>query len=142
MLGTYQSQSLGQCVRRSAFGVKLKVLLPPPMLSRLYTEPYTNCCWYRTQGRAASPTRPCSGRPSQYSRACTEALFAEQPRQPVTGVAGKGLAAPHRIPHQGCRGSWKQGCFQPPWASMRRRPGVSTAPPSDWGWVALNPGQV
>lgn len=48
----------------------------------------------------------------------------------------------HCRPHQGCRGSWKQGCFQPPWASMRRRPGASTTPPSDWGWVAFNPDQV
>ncbi len=98
--------------------------------------------FFRTQDRAHSLTRPLSGHPSHHTRLQTPSSFLAQPRTPVTGVAGKGIAPVHCIPHQGSRGTWKQGCFQPPWASMRRKPGVASAPPSDWGWVALNVDQV
>ncbi len=108
-----------------------------------YATPGTcgNAC-FRTQDRAHSLTRPLSGHPSHYSKLQTPSSILAQPRKPVTGVAGKGIAPVHCIPHQGSRGTWKQGCFQPPWASMRRKPGVASAPPSDWGWVALNVDQV
>ncbi|DBB12356.1 TPA: hypothetical protein ACH3X3_006440 [Trebouxia sp. C0006] len=92
----------------------------------------------RAQDRAHTLTRPLSGHPSHHSRLQTPSSLLAQPRKAVTGVAGKGIAPVHCIPHQGSRGTWKQGCFQPPWASMRRKPGVASAPPSDWGWVALN----
>ncbi|KAL0030426.1 hypothetical protein WJX79_004156 [Trebouxia sp. C0005] len=92
----------------------------------------------RTQDGAHSLTRPRSGRPSHHSRLPTPSSFFGQPRKPVTGVAGKSVAPVHCIPHQGCRDTWKQGCFQPPWTSMRRKPGVASGPPSDWGWVALS----
>ena len=97
---------------------------------------------FRTQDRTHSLTRPLSGHPSHYSRLGTSSSFLAQPRKPVIGVAGKSIAPVHCIPHQGSRGTWKQGCFQPPWASMRRKPGVVSAPPSDWGWVALNADQA
>ena len=124
-------------------GPRLLLMLPLALTQAKAFIPIrwlTQCCQHRTQGRAGSPIRPCSGRPSQYSRASPP--LPDQPRKPVTGVAGMGLTAVHCIPHQGCRGNWQQGRFQPPWASMRRRPGVNMAPPSDWGWLALNPDQV
>ena len=102
---------------------------------------YGSAC-FRAQDRAHSLTRPLSGHPSHHSRLQTPSSLLAQPRKAVTGVAGKGIAPVHCIPHQGSRGTWKQGCFQPPWASMRRKPGVASAPPSDWGWVALNVDQV
>lgn len=97
---------------------------------------------HRVKGRAASLVRPCSGRPCDYSMAGTASLELEQPEKPVTGVAGNALAPVHCIQHQGSSGIWRQGCFQPPWVSMRRRAGVRLAPPSEWGWVALNPDKV
>lgn len=125
------------------FGPRLLLLLPV-ILTRckafIPVRRLTQYCQHRTQGRAASPIRPCSGQPSQYSRALSP--LPGQPRKPVTGVAGKGLIALHCMPHQGCRDNWQQGCFQPPWASMRKRPGISKTRPSDWGWLALNPDQV
>ncbi|DBA84755.1 TPA: hypothetical protein ACH3X1_005799 [Trebouxia sp. C0004] len=92
----------------------------------------------RTQDRAQSLTRPLSGHPSHHSRLQMPSSLLAQPSKTITGVAGKSVAPVHYIPHQGSRGTWKQGCFQPPWPSMRRKPGVASAPPSDWGWVALN----
>lgn len=111
------------------------------MCSLCTPRTYGTAC-SRTQDGAHSLTRPRSGRPSHHSRLPTPSSFFGQPRKPVTGVAGKSVAPVHCIPHQGCRDTWKQGCFQPPWTSMRRKPGVASGPPSDWGWVALSVDQV
>ena len=53
--------------------------------------------------------------------------------------AAKINPASHVTPAHSRQPAWRQGTFQPPWTSMRRRPGIASALPSDWGWAALGP---
>lgn len=95
----------------------------------------------RTQGNSGSPNMPSSSRRVAPAGRQSPSADQEKATKPSLAAARDGAAAACRS-DRSSRAARKEGCFEPPWTSMRRKAGTAAALPSNWGWVAPPSQQV